>query len=193
MFKKIIISLSLSLALSACVHIPESLRVEEGTTLTNFSQAKNSNVETLGKLARWGGVIAKVENTEDSTVLEVVHFELKSSTRPQQKDQTQGRFKVYFKGFLDPVVYKEGRSITAIGKISEKEAGKIGEHKYEYPVLQADNVHLWTEIKEVDVRVTHQPMWYTPSLWYHPRPHYYPRVYVPINNTQSKKTSTKSK
>jgi outer membrane lipoprotein len=194
MFKKFLVVLFLSLVVSGCVHVPESLRVDEGTPLTNFSDVRDNNDAHIGDQARWGGVIAKIENKADNTLLEVVHFQLSPSTRPQQKDQTQGRFRIYYQGFLDPVIFKEGRSITAVGHIAGKEAGKIGEHEYEYPVLKSKSVHLWKEIKQVDVKVTHQPMWYTPSLWYLPRSHHRSPIYYPIlKNAKSASSTTKNK
>lgn len=191
MLKSLLVVLSLATFISGCVHVPESLRVDENVALTTFTDVKDNNEAHLGKDARWGGVIAKIENNAENTVLEVVHFQLSSSTRPLQKDQTQGRFKVYYQGFLDPVIYKEGRSITAVGKIAKNEAGKIGEHEYDYPVLTANNVHLWKEIKKIDVKVTHQPMWYTPSLWYSPRPRHYSPVFYPVNKNVKQASSTK--
>jgi outer membrane lipoprotein len=165
--------------------------VDETVALTNFADVRSNDVALIGSQARWGGVIAKVENNAENTMLEVVHFKLSSSTRPQQKDETQGRFKVYYQGFLDPVIFKEGRSITAVGNVAEKEAGKIGEHEYDYPVLKSQNVHLWKEIKQVDVRLTHQPMWYTPSLWYLPRSHHRSPIYYPISKNVKPINSTK--
>ncbi|MDO6447098.1 Slp family lipoprotein [Colwellia sp. 1_MG-2023] len=191
MLKNLLVVLSLATFISGCVNIPESLRVDESVALTTFTDVKDNNVAHLGNNARWGGVIAKIENNADNTMLEVVHFQLSSSTRPLQKDQTQGRFKVYYAGFLDPVIYKEGRSITAVGTIAKNESGKIGEHEYDYPVLTANNVHLWKEIKKIDVNVTHQPMWYTPSLWYAPRPRHYSPIFYPINKNVKQASSSK--
>lgn len=191
MVKKLLVMLALSLVVSGCVHIPEALRVDDGVALTNFVDVRNNGTAHIGNQARWGGVIAKIENNAENTMLEVVHFQLSSSTRPQQKDATQGRFKVYSQGFLDPVIFKEGRSITAVGYVGEKEAGKIGDHEYDYPVLKSQNVHLWKEIKKVDVRVTHQPMWYTPSLWYSPRLHYRSPIYYPISKHVKSTSSAK--
>ncbi len=186
--RSLLILVTLCLA-SACSSIPESLQVVEGTPLTNFSNVRENAAANQGNLARWGGVIAKVTNNADNTMLEVVHFSLSSSTRPKQKDETQGRFKVYFSGLLDPMIYKEGRSITALGKVAISEDGKIGDHEYTYPVINASKVHLWKDIKKVDVRVTHDPFWYTPSYWHYPRPYYRHPIVVSKpsnNNTKSK-------
>lgn len=158
---------------TGCVHVPDKLQISEGAVLTNFTDVKGNGEATVGQQARWGGVIADIKNYKDNTMIEVVHFDLKSSARPNVQDETKGRFRVYYQGLLDPMVYKKGRSITAVGTVKGEESGKIGEHEYQYPVLNANYVHLWKEIKQVDVRVTHYPQWYTPSLWYYHRPYYY--------------------
>ena len=178
--------------LTGCSSIPEALQVPESTPLTNFSSVRESiSLESVsseqGKLARWGGVIAKVTNNANNSMLEVVHFPLKSSARPKPGDKTQGRFRVYFSGLLDPVIYKKGRSITALGNVITFEEGKIGEHEYNYPVLKASYIHLWKDIPNIDLRVTQNPFWHTPSLWGYP--HHYPprRVIIRKSSTSVKK------
>lgn len=189
MFKKFSLLVTVVLIATGCVQIPKKLQVNESTVLTNFTDVKGK-IET-GQQARWGGVIANVTNNKDNTMIEVVHFDLKSSARPNVKDETKGRFRIYYQGLLDPVIYKKGRSITAVGTVNGVESGKIGEHEYQYPVLNASYVHLWKEVKQVDVRVTHYPQWYTPSLWYYHRPYYY-RPY-PVSVKQGTKVIKKSK
>ncbi len=176
------------LLVTGCSTIPDALQTPEDTVLTNFAQVRENTDSAQGNLARWGGVIAKVVNNADSTMLEIVHFPLKSSTRPKQDNHTQGRFRVYVSGLLDPVIYKEGRSITALGNIVSAEQGKIGEFEYTYPVLKASYVHLWKDIQKVDVSVTQDPFWHTPSYWYYPRSYIYPRsVVVRKSSTPVKK------
>lgn len=148
---------------TACVSVPEKLALPENTNTVNFSEAKSG---VVGQTARWGGVIASVKNNADNTMVEVVHFPLMGTLRPKQGDETQGRFRLYFNGLLDPVIYKQGRSITAVGTVAEVEAGKIGEHNYEYPVLKDASVHLWKKVQRVNVSVAHQPAWYfDPFYW----------------------------
>ena len=166
-----------TLVISGCSSVPKSLQVPENTTLTKFSQVRENAANAQGNLARWGGVIAKVVNNADNTMIEVVHFPLKSSSRPKQGNETQGRFRAYFSGLLDPVIYKEGKSITALGHVSTSEQGKIGEHEYTYPALKASKIHLWKDIQPIDVQVTHNPFWYSPSYWHYPRT-YYPRTVI---------------
>jgi outer membrane lipoprotein len=176
--------------ITGCSAVPKALMVSESTTLTNFAAARESASSEQGNQARWGGVIAKVTNNANNSMLEVVHFPLKSSARPKQGDETQGRFRVYFSGLLDPVIYKEGRSITALGIITSSEEGKIGEHEYNYPVLKASYIHLWKDIQKVDVHITQSPFWYTPSYWRYPQYSNHPRRVVlrkPSTSAKKKK------
>lgn len=195
MKSNILISIVLATTLSACANIPDKLQVADTTTLIPFDSAKAEKEANIGNSARWGGVIAKITNNADNSMLEIVNFPLSSSARPKQKDETLGRFRVYFKGLLDPIIYKVGRSITAVGTISTPEQGKIGEHEYQFPVLKAENVHLWKNIERVDINVINSGYWGLPMYWGHPfyqRP-YHPRPVVIRNNNSSKKSTSVTK
>ncbi len=191
MLKKFILLSTVTLLASGCVQIPDALQVDESTPLTEFAEVRNDAQQHVGTKARWGGVIAKVENRANNTMLEIVNFELKSSARPLVKDETQGRFRIYYNGLLDPVIYKKGRSITAVGNIAPSEQGMIGEHEYLYPVLNASALHLWKKVRKVDAYVFHQPFWYTPSLWHNPRPYYGGRYYYAQPKVKTKAKAKK--
>lgn len=192
MKSKILITLVLASTLSACANIPDKLAVDKTTTLIPFDSAKAEKEANIGNSARWGGVIAKVTNNAKNSMLEVVNFPLTSSARPKQQDETLGRFRVYFTGLLDPVIYKVGRSITAVGTISTPEDGKIGEHEYQYPVLKAEYVHLWKNIQKVDVNVMNSGYWNSPLYWNQPRPYFHrPIIIRKSHSPQKQSTSVK--
>ncbi|WP_019625909.1 Slp family lipoprotein [Thioalkalivibrio sp. ALJT] len=92
----------------------------------------------------WGGVIARVDNRAEATVIEVVGYPL-SRQEPQTRQSTTGRFRLRVEGFADPVDYRSGRRVTAVGTVSGVEAGQIGQSDYSFPVLEARSVHLWPE------------------------------------------------
>ena len=151
---------------TACVSVPEKLELPENTNPVEFAQAKSLNSAIVGQKARWGGVIASVKNNAKNTMVEVVNFPLTGSLRPKSGDETEGRFRLYFNGLLDPVIYQKGRSITAVGNVAELEAGKIGDHEYQFPVLKDASVHLWKKVQRVDVNLIQQPSWYyDPFYW----------------------------
>lgn len=181
-----------SLLLSGCNLVPESLRVNDDSQLLPFSQAKAQHAQTVGELARWGGVIAKVENKSNFTIIEVVNFALKSSAKPEIKDETLGRFLVVYQELLDPIIYKTGREITALGTVAPAQDGKIGEHEYIYPVLEASAVHLWPEQKTEIMQLRHDPFWYAPSYWrFYPYP-VYPRTVIIHKGKENKSSATSS-
>ena len=191
------ISLSLISLLAACSSVPDKLVVNDGQPLTNFANEVANPGNNQGDLARWGGVIAKVENKAEHTIIEVVNFKLTSSARPKKSDETLGRFRIRYQGLLDPVIYQEGKSITAVGKIASAEQGAIGEHEYNFPVLDASAVHLWREIKQVDRQIIYDPFWYSPAgYWrypYHARTRGVGVVYRKSGNANTSANTTGSK
>ena len=182
-----------ALVLTACSTIPEKLQLAVDTPLTNYQDALSVSYSDTVAQARWGGVIAKVDNLADSTRIEVVHFELNASARPKQKDETLGRFRVYYPGLLDPLIYKKGKSITVLGDITAPESGAIGEHPYQYPVIKADAVHLWKDIQQADVMLVQNPLWYSPSYrhYYTGHGHNTP-VVIRRSSTSANKTKSGS-
>ncbi|XQW83778.1 Slp family lipoprotein [Thalassotalea piscium] len=192
MKSNLLFTIVLASILSACSNIPDKLQVAETTRLVPFESVKAETTANIGSSARWGGVIAKVTNNADNSMLEIVNFPLTTSARPKQKDETLGRFRVYFSGLLDPLIYKEGRSITALGTISAPEKGKIGEHEYLYPVLKAGYVHLWKNIQQVDVNIINSGYW--GSSMYYNEPRYYRRpTVIRSSNTPQSKSQSPSK
>lgn len=140
------------LFLSACSStLPENLQTSPATNLVKFSEVLAAKAPVSTGKARWGGVIAEVTNLENQTLIEVVYFELRSYGRPIIKDDSAGRFRVYVDEFLDPLVYTKGRSITVLGDFMGAEEGKIGEHTYNFPMLKNGSVHVWRNIKTVQV------------------------------------------
>jgi len=167
--------ITLALSLTACAsRLPEDIR-GDGANTVSYSQAAHSAETSVGSPARWGGVIAEVTHSADSSTLEIVHFELRGTGRPIIADRSQGRFRVVVNEFLDPEIYAQGRSITAYGTFTGLEAGTIGEFEYEFPMLAASGVHLWRE-EEQSTRV--DVLLYSPGHFYYRQPFYRPtRIY----------------
>jgi outer membrane lipoprotein len=171
--------------LNACTNIPEKISLPDDAILIDFADVKEDPEGYVGFKARWGGVIANIENQPEQTMVEVVHFNLNRSSRPIISDETQGRFRFYYKGMLDPVIYAKGKSITVAGTISNPEKGKIGEQTYLFPVLKAKGVHLWKKTQKIDVRISSDPFRYDPFFYpYYQQPVIvYPRRYRTLKQT----------
>lgn len=92
----------------------------------------------------WGGEIVRIDNLAERTRLEVIAYPLAArSLRPRTTEQPGARFRVYRDGYLESAEYEPGRALTVRGRVDGVEAGRIGEASYDFPVVEADGLHLW--------------------------------------------------
>ncbi len=154
--------------LVGCASYPDLVNVPEGTKLADFTQENKAGVNQLGETARWSGVIASIKNGKTSTTLDVLYYPAQSNGRPKLSDEPIGRFRTKVNKFLDPAVYKKGKSITVLGSVKTKETGIIGEYEYEYPTVGDAKVYLWPKLQE-PARVEFYYGWhgYHPSWYWH--------------------------
>ncbi len=147
----------LLLGVAACSTVPESVQVPPDTNLVTYKAYAMAPESNEGAVARWGGVVAHIENQAESTMLEVVHYPLRSYGRPIIKRESIGRFRVYIDGFLDPMVYQKGRMMTFAGELAGVEDGLVGEHQYRFPTLKAGGYYLWEDIERIEIE--HISLW----------------------------------
>lgn len=93
----------------------------------------------------WGGRIISVTNLSDNTKIELLAYRLDSAQRPQPDDGARGRFIVLIPGYLEPLEYPPGRLMTVSGNITGVYSGEVGKADYTYPLVDADQYHLWTK------------------------------------------------
>ena len=90
------------------------------------------------------GVIVATDNLAEHTRIEVLGYPLSSgSARPKTDNAAQGRFIIHQQGYLETVDYAPGRVVTVSGILADIESGAVGDAAYEYPVVQAEELHLW--------------------------------------------------
>lgn len=94
----------------------------------------------------WGGVVINTENLSDATQIEVMGYPLDRRQRPMTNREAEGRFLVRYEGYLEPVDYAAGRSVTVLGTLSGVITGAVGAAEYRYPLVQSDEIHLWRQI-----------------------------------------------
>ncbi len=146
--------------LAGCASYPDAVRVSDESVLVSYQAVTQGGV--VQGTARWSGVIAKVQNNATDTRLEIVYFPSASGGRPQVSDQTPGRFVAYVKGFLDPLVYAQGKQVTVLGSIAAIESGHVEQFNYRFPVLNQATVYIWPK-KQERIEVDTYPMW--DSFW----------------------------
>ncbi len=125
-----------------------------------------------GGYVRWGGTIARIENKEDHTVLEIVARQLGSEGQPQETDVSPGRFLAHIEEFLDPAIYQQGREITVYGVIEKLVKGQIGKHPYTFPLVWVKIYHLW--------QPENLGNYYYPPYYFYPYSFYYPYGFYPF-------------
>jgi outer membrane lipoprotein len=138
----VLIALLLSLCLAACAGRPpldmagvdESLTIQG--TLGDVEGARNRRVF-------WGGVIVNTANLKDATQIEVLAYPLDRGGRPQDSARPYGRFLAVRDGYLETGVYAQGRLLTVVGPVTGTRKGKVGEAPYTYPLVAAEQLHLW--------------------------------------------------
>jgi outer membrane lipoprotein len=140
-----------------CSSTPGSLQVEEQENLVSYLDVMGNTTTSQGKVALWGGVIAGVTNQADGSVIEITQLPLRNNTRPRVGEQSEGRFRVFVSGFVDPMVYGVGRSISVLGQVGVMQTAMIGEQEYQFATLHADQVHLWK--KRPKTTVTQVDLW----------------------------------
>lgn len=109
------------------------------------SAAKANPKAVRGKRVLWGGVIIATTNLEQRTQIEMLAYPLDGEERPQLSAKPLGRVLVEKSGYLEPVDYAQGRQITALGSLQGTQDGRVGQSQYTYPVLKAQQVHLWAQ------------------------------------------------
>jgi outer membrane lipoprotein len=172
---KHVILLSLAITVTSCASsVPLAIRTPPAEN-PSIAAVREQPQRFVDAQIRWGGTIAVVENRQSETQVEIVARKLQSNGRPKDEYDSGGRFQATISGFLDPVIYEKGRSLTVVGRVKGEFNGKIGEHPYRFPVVEVTDYFLWPPLPK---RIYYNPWYYDP--WYYdpwgPYP-YYPRRY----------------
>ena len=93
----------------------------------------------------WGGLLISTTILESSTKLELLSYPLNRKQRPDTTKSAQGRFILVVDGFLEPVDYEEGRTLTATGRLTDTMEGVVGEAQYLFPLVEAKDIFLWSK------------------------------------------------
>jgi len=128
--------------LVACSSVPENIRKapEQNPSL---AQVRADPHQYQSARIRWGGTIAKVQNMQGETRIEIVARALYDDGEPRNIDQSEGRFIALFNTFLDPAIYALDRNLTVVGTLSGTTEGQLGGMTYRYPIVKVEHAYLW--------------------------------------------------
>ena len=139
---RVIVPLLFGLLTGGCTTTPVFKTSGVDPTLTP-QQVLAEPASSLGKTVLWGGTILDTRNLKDATRIEILAYPLDSSHWPAQEDQPLGRFIIEHPGYLEPTSYAQGRVLTVLGRVGNSQSGKVGESEYTYPLIIAEQLHLW--------------------------------------------------
>ena len=142
----------LALLFSACASGPRY--PTEGVELAATPQLATAEASALrGKTILWGGMIINSSNLKNQTRLEILAYPLDSNQYPQTDSAPLGRFLLVKEGYLETVDYAPGRLVTLRGPLAGTESGKVGETRYTYPLVRAQELYLWSRAGKSEPRV----------------------------------------
>ena len=130
--------------LVACASAPSFNTLDVDPLLTPQTVAADPQPAT-GKVVQWGGTIVNTTNLEGSTQVEVLAYPLDADGRPIGDGTAQGRFIIERAGYLEPESYAAGRQLTVVGAVTGTRSGRVGEAAYLYPVVEARQLHVWSQ------------------------------------------------
>lgn len=143
-FGKLASLLTFIVILSACATTPpgQSIGQSTGEKATSVYQHPESHQGT--EVVRGGSVIG-IENRADETWVEIIDRPLLRNGLPDLRQNSSGRFLAIVPGFLDPLDYSNGRSITIVGTVDGSETRQIAEADYNYPIIAVTDHQLWSK------------------------------------------------
>ncbi len=96
-----------------------------------------------GKNILVGGQILTTTARDGETWVEVLQKPLNWQDKPEDTDESYGRFLVRIPGFADPAIYFPGRKITLLGEVEGKRVQRLNGIDYSYPVFFPREHYLW--------------------------------------------------
>jgi len=133
----------ISIAMVSCSVISHQVRTEADPPVPFQTLIRDVN-KFLGHTVILGGYILETKNLESETILKVLQTPLRFGEDPDLKKRSEGRFRVYHKGFLDPEVYAKGQVITVAGKVIGTGVEKIGDEQIQYLKIENREIYLWS-------------------------------------------------
>jgi outer membrane lipoprotein len=123
--------------------VPRDLEDRVDRTVT-FLQLKASPLSHKGKLIVVGGMVLTAKPLKEGTRIEVLQLPLDRDDEPVgYLTDSQGRFMVLQKEFVDPATIPIGTRLTVVGEVTGSMTLMIDEIEYVYPTLDGKALTVW--------------------------------------------------
>ncbi|MCK9563975.1 MAG: Slp family lipoprotein [Bacteroidales bacterium] len=146
-YRVVLIALASSCLLAGCASGP-GFALDAVNAGLKPAAAARADADAAGQKVLWGGRIIQVVPGPEHTTLEVVSFPLRRNQQPDTSGGSEGRFLMWYPGYLEPEDYQAERLVTVVGTVREARTGQVGEAEYRYPVIVVDELYLWPEQRE---------------------------------------------
>jgi outer membrane lipoprotein len=156
--KTIAVLFSVTLLLQGCTYAISPAVADKADRTIPFEKLQADPEVYKGKLLILGGTIAQTTNIKQGTLIEVVQKRLDYWGKPERTKETGGRFFLFYRGFLDPMVYSPDRDITVAGEVLGISSPMLGDKQYDYPVVLSKELKLW----ERERQSWDKPQWIDP-------------------------------
>lgn len=138
------ITLFTSVVLVSCGVISTSVR-SESISPVQFKTLLLTVDKHIGDTVILGGYILQTKNLAEASTLLILQSPLGLGQEPKTKDQTEGRFIVTHKGFLEPEIYSKNRKITVAGVVVGSAQMKTGGFPHPHLKIRSREIFLWPE------------------------------------------------
>jgi outer membrane lipoprotein len=108
-----------------------------------FAALQKAPSQHTGEIVMFGGKVIDTKSSPTSSEITVLQLPVDTTHRPKDGDQSQGRYIVQSKQFLDPAIYQAGSLLTVVGKVTGSEVRSIGGFQYVYPLVEAIEIKPW--------------------------------------------------
>jgi outer membrane lipoprotein len=133
----------LVIVLAGCASGLSQRSLAKVTYTGTFKALQENPNRFVDEIALFGGKILEANTAPASSELMVLQMPLDNNNRPDNPDQSTGRFLVRTKQFLDPAIYQKGGLLSTVGVVKGGQARAIGGLNYVYPLLEAVEIKLW--------------------------------------------------
>ena len=155
----------------SCSVISQQIR-KESMAPVNFKILVQDADKYLENTVILGGYILETQNLADTSSIKVLQVPLGLGETPKSRDDSEGRFIISHKGFLDPEIYSKDRKVTVAGTIVGTVVEKVGHFAQPYLKLESREIYLWP--KEEYYPGPYYDPWYYPYPYYRHLYPYYP-------------------
>ncbi|UCD80932.1 MAG: Slp family lipoprotein [Desulfobacterales bacterium] len=138
-----ILKTALLIVICGCVYpISQEMKAEARQDLT-YPVVALDPVSYQGETVIWGGIVIRVRNQPNQTILTVLETPLDFWGVPKDEVYSRGRFMARVAKYLDPEVYGGKKKVTLAGDIIGEEIKPLDETHYRYPVVRVKELHLF--------------------------------------------------